>query len=174
MNVDTDNQFHQYYRLCLTDSIFSLGFIFYLKSRGIYNIQCCRTVFYFSFLTFFAHVTWSMSRPWPHKGLVHYNRLFCNSQEVSLNNNYCVCGRSIDVIPDFSHTDRTYPSVFVYLWYVFEITKLKPYRLPDMSDISYMSHPSQKWLHEWSVIFLVTYKTSRYTTYHTRSNFKIR
>jgi hypothetical protein len=30
MNVDTDNQFHQYHRLHLTDSIFSIGFIIYL------------------------------------------------------------------------------------------------------------------------------------------------
>jgi hypothetical protein len=36
MNIDTDNQFHQYHRLRLTDSIFSIGFIIYLE---IYYIQ---------------------------------------------------------------------------------------------------------------------------------------
>jgi hypothetical protein len=115
MNVDTDNQFHQYHMLRLTDSIFSLGYIFYLKPRGIYNIQCCRTLFYFSVLIVFAHVTRSMRWPIPHKGLVRYNRLFCSSQKVSLNNNYRVRERSIDVIPDFSHTYRTCPTMFVYL-----------------------------------------------------------
>jgi hypothetical protein len=56
-----------------------------------------------------------MHQPTPHKGLVHYNRLFYSSQEVSLNNNYCVYEHGTDVIPDFSHTDRTCLTVFVYL-----------------------------------------------------------
>jgi hypothetical protein len=44
MNVDTDNQFHQYHRLRLGDSIFCIYFIIYCLKNSIYNIQRCHSL----------------------------------------------------------------------------------------------------------------------------------